>query len=207
VDPLRRRRLLQGTALLVGFAPFAGLCIAAASDRLGANPIEEITHTTGDFALRWLLVALAVTPLRRQLRLRWIAPLRRTFGLLAFFYACCHFLTWFALDQFFDWQAIVEDVQERRYVLAGLTAFTCMIPLAATSTRAMTRRLGRHWKTIHRLVFAAAVAAIVHYLWLVKADLLPALVHAAFLAILLGHRVWWQLSTRSARLRAEPAVR
>ena len=162
---------------------------------------------TGDFALRWLLVALAVTPLRRQFRWRWIAPLRRPFGLLAFLYATLHFFTWLGLDQFFEWEAIVEDVQERRYVLAGLVAFSCLVPLAITSTRGMVRRLGRRWKTLHRLVFVAAIAALVHYSWLVKADLEPALAHGAVLALLLSHRVWWHLSGREGRLRAEPVVR
>jgi sulfoxide reductase heme-binding subunit YedZ len=207
VDPLSRRRWIQRAALALGLTPLAGLCLEALTDGLGANPIEEVTHVTGDFALRWLLASLAVTPLRRQLRWRWIAPLRRTFGLLAFFYAALHFSTWIGLDHFFDWEAIAEDIAERRYVLAGLTALLCMVPLAATSTRGMARRLGRRWKSLHRLAYAAAVAAIVHYIWLVKADLLPALVHAAILAALLGHRLWWQLSGRSARLRAQPAVR
>lgn len=159
-------------------------------DGLGAEPIEVITHVTGEWALRLLLLTLAVTPLRIAFSLRWIAPFRRTLGLLAFGYATLHMLTWLALDQTFDWAFILEDVVERPYIMAGLAAFLCMVPLAATSTRGMVRRLGRSWLTLHRLAYVAAVAAVIHYLWLVKADLAPPLVHAAVLALLLGWRVW-----------------
>ncbi len=192
--PAPNRRLIQLSATTLGLLPLLGLCVAGATDRLGANPIEEITHLTGDFTLRWLLVTLAVTPLRRIFGWAWIAPLRRTFGLLAFGYGTLHMLTWLALDQFFDWELIVSDVLERKYITAGMLGFLCMVPLAFTSTRAWMRRLGRRWNALHRLVYAAAIAGIVHYAWQVKADLAPPLVHGAVLAGLLGYRVWYGAS-------------
>jgi sulfoxide reductase heme-binding subunit YedZ len=193
-----RRFWIQAAAVGLGLLPFLGLCVAAATDRLGANPIEEVTHVTGEFTLRFLLASLAVTPLRRVLGWSWAAPLRRTFGLLAFSYGTLHLLTYVVLDQFFDWPALLEDVLERRYITVGFLGWLCMVPLALTSTRGWQRRLGRRWTTLHRLAYVAASAGVVHFLWLVKADLLAPLVHAALLAALLGYRLW------HARARALP---
>ncbi len=184
-----RRTLIQAAVTTIGLLPFLYLCVAAATARLGANPIEEITHTTGESTLRMLLLTLAVTPLRRSFGWSFLAPLRRTFGLLAFFYATLHMLTYVALDQFFDWEALVEDVLERRYITAGALGFSCLLPLALTSTRGWMKRLGRRWRKLHRLAYVAAIAGIVHYIWLVKADLVPPLAYAAVLAALLGYRL------------------
>jgi sulfoxide reductase heme-binding subunit YedZ len=158
--------------------------------RLGANPIEAITHTTGDWCLRFLLAALAVTPVRRLTGWRRLAPHRRTLGLFAFFYACLHLSTYIGLDHFFDWKTVLEDVIKRPYVTAGFTGFLCLLPLAITSTRGWMRRLGRRWVQLHRLAYVAGVAGIVHYIWLTKADLLLPLVHAAILTALFGARLW-----------------
>ena len=185
----RRTALVQGVAIAVGLLPLGGLALAAASGGLGANPIEKVTHETGEWALRLLLLTLAVTPMRRLFGWSWIAPLRRTFGLLAFTYATLHMLTWVVLDQFFDLRAMFEDVVERRFITAGATAFALLLPLAVTSTRAMMRRLGRRWQMLHRGVYAAAVVAVIHFVWLVKADLLEPLAYAAILALLLGYRL------------------
>lgn len=187
--PLRRSTRIQIAAVSVGLLPLVGLGVAALRDDLGANPIETLTHVTGEWTLRWLLVCLAVTPLRRLAGWSWAAPLRRTFGLLAFGYATLHLSVWAVLDWFFDWQAMFEDVLERRYITMGFTAFTLMLPLALTSTRAMIRRLGQRWLTLHRLVYAAAIAGVVHFWWLVKADVAAPLAHAAILAVLLGLRL------------------
>jgi len=191
VDARRLRRTLQTAAIAVAVAPLVWLGLRAldlAGD-LGANPTEEVIHTTGTWALRCLILCLAVTPARRLLGVAALAPLRRTLGLAAFGWACLHVLAYTGLDQLFDWRALVEDVRERRYVFAGLTAFLCLVPLAATSTRAAQRRLGRRWKALHRLVWVAAGAASVHYLWLVKADLLAPLLYATALAALAGLRL------------------
>ena len=189
MTPALRRRLLHSVVIFAALLPLFWLGVAALRGGLGANPIETISHTTGEWSLRLLLLTLAVTPARRLLSLRWLAPLRRTLGLLTFLYATLHMLAYVGLDQLFDWNSLAEDVLERRYVTAGLAAWLCLLPLASTSTRASMRRLGRRWVKLHRLVYVAAVAAIVHYVWLVKADLVPPLAHAALLALLLGLRV------------------
>jgi sulfoxide reductase heme-binding subunit YedZ len=186
--PRLDRRWLHAGAVALAALPLAGLALRAVGDGLGANPIEEITHTTGLAALRLLLLALLVSPLRRWFGWSWAAPLRRTLGLLAFGYACLHLLTWVALDQFFDWRAMLEDVRKRRYIVVGAATFLMLLPLAVTSTRAWQRRLGRRWVLLHRLVYVAAAGAIVHYLWLVKADVAPPLAYAAALALLLALR-------------------
>ncbi len=193
------QRLRGNQAIAIAFVlfPVAMLTFQFYTDDLGANPVEHITHVTGDWTLRFLLVALAITPLRRLFRWRWAAPLRRTFGLAAFGYSCLHYLTYLWLEHFFEWELIIEDVLERRYVTAGFAALLCMTPLAATSTRAMARRLGKHWKTLHRLAYAAAVLGVVHFIWLVKADLFEPLVYAAVLSLLFGVRIWLR-ATRSA---------
>lgn len=186
----RRRQLLQAAVILAAATPLLTLGLRAASEGLGANPIEELTHTTGDWSLRLLLVTLAVTPLRRLSGWSALAPLRRSLGLAAFGYVCLHLFTYVVLDQFFDWHAIVEDVLERRYITAGVAGFLCLLPLAITSTRRWQRRLGVRWVKLHRLVYVAAGLGVVHYLWLVKSDLRAPLIHAAALALLLGSR-WW----------------
>jgi sulfoxide reductase heme-binding subunit YedZ len=179
----------QAAAAAIGLIPAAWLVVRFFTDDLGANPIEEVTHETGTWALRLLLASLAVTPLRRILGSRPSLRYRRTLGLLAFGYATLHFSTWMVLDHFFDWQAIVEDIFERPYVTAGFTAFVCLLPLALTSTRASVRRLGKRWVRLHKLAYAAAAAAVVHYWWLVKSDVTEPFYYAAALALLLVARL------------------
>jgi len=183
-------RILQTLVVAAGLAPLAALVGRFLfGDGLGAEPIEVVTHVTGEWALRLLLLTLAVTPARVLLGWRRLAPFRRTFGLLAFAYATLHFATWIGLEHFFAWSAIVEDVLERRYVTVGFAAFLCMVPLALTSTRAAARHLGgRRWRKLHRLAYGAAVGGVVHYWWLVKADLRGPMIHAAILAALLAWR-------------------
>jgi sulfoxide reductase heme-binding subunit YedZ len=183
-------RNAQATVWIVGLLPVVGLVVRfLLGDGLGADPIEVVTHTTGDWTLRLLLLTLSVTPARVVLGWRRLAPFRRTLGLLAFTYACLHFATWLVLDNFFDWSAMLEDVAKRRYITVGFAAFLCLVPLAATSTRAAVRRLGRRWVTLHRLVYVAALGGVVHSWWLVKADILAPASYAAGLAGLLGWRV------------------
>jgi methionine sulfoxide reductase heme-binding subunit len=162
------------------------------SDQLGANPIEEITHRTGDWTLRLLLITLAVTPARRLLGWLWPLRVRRMLGLYSFFYACLHFLTYFVLDQFFAWDEILKDILKRPYITIGFTAFVLLIPLAITSTNVMMRRLGKRWKQLHQLVYVIAVLGVLHYLWLVKADYLLPMIHAIILLALLMARSWYQ---------------
>jgi len=152
---------------------------------LGADPIEKLTHVTGEWTLRFLLATLAVTPLRRALGWAWLAPYRRTLGLLAFGYGALHFATYGLIDLWGEWDTLVADILERPYVTVGFAGFLLMLPLALTSTRASMRRLGRRWVTLHRLVYAAAIAGCVHFLWLVKADLREPLIYAGVLGALL----------------------
>ena len=194
----QRQRVVGKTLVLVaGSIPVVWLGAAASRDALGANPIEKITHVTGDWALRFLLLSLAVTPLRRLLHWNELVAYRRMLGLFAFFYAVLHLSTFVVLDHYFDWPAIVADVYKRPYVTAGATAFLCLLPLAMTSTRGWIRRLGRRWTTLHRLAYVAAVAAVFHYWWLVKADVRKPLWYAAALAVLLAARgAYWAVASR-----------
>jgi sulfoxide reductase heme-binding subunit YedZ len=194
-----RRRLAQSGLVAVALLPLAALAVGALLGALGANPIETVTHTTGDWALRFLLASLAVTPARQLLGLAWLAPYRRTLGLLAFGYASLHFLTWIGLDLFFSWDAVREDALERPFVAAGLLAFALMLPLAVTSTRGWIRSLGRRWNRLHRLAYGAGIAACVHFVWLVKADLLEPAIYAGVLFLLLGARAVRAVRSRIPR--------
>lgn len=187
-DPILRHAL-KPTVFVLCLLPLGMSVWWGLHDGLGANPIEEITHQTGDWALRLLLVTLAVTPLRRLSG--WTQPMRvrRMLGLFAFFYACLHLLTYLWLDQFFEWGEIVTDIAKRPFITVGFAAFLLLIPLAVTSTRGMMRRLGRRWQTLHRAVYLVAILAVVHYWWLVKADVRDPLFYAAILVLLLGYRV------------------
>jgi sulfoxide reductase heme-binding subunit YedZ len=163
---------------------------AAWADTLGAEPIESITHRTGDWTLRLLLITLTVTPLRRFTGWGELVRLRRMLGLFAFFYAVLHLLTYLVLDQGLDLAFVAEDIVEHPYVLVGFSSFLLLVPLAATSTNSMMRRLGgRRWKQLHRLVYVAASGGVLHFLWLVKSDLREPLLYAALLCLLFGFRV------------------
>ncbi len=205
MDRSTRRRALQAATLALVTAPLAGIGVRALTGDLGANPIEELTHATGEWSLRFLLLALAVTPLRRWLGWSWLAPLRRTLGLAAFAWVCLHLSVWTVLDQFFDWEAMLEDVLDRRYITMGFLGFLCLLPLAVTSTRGWMRRLGPRWNVLHRLAYAAGVCGVVHYLWLAKADLAAPLAHAGVLAVLLGSRLLGR--QRALSRQPEPAPR
>jgi sulfoxide reductase heme-binding subunit YedZ len=169
--------------------PLAWLVWRTVTDSIGPNPVETITHDTGDWALRLLLATLALTPLRRLTGWSWLVRLRRMLGLFAFFYAALHLTTYLWLDQFFDVSAILADIAGRPYITLGFAAFVLMIPLAVTSTRGWQRRLGRRWKPLHRLVYGIAVLGVLHFLWLVKADLLEPGLYAGALALLLLARL------------------
>jgi methionine sulfoxide reductase heme-binding subunit len=171
--------------------PLAVLAWQALSNNLGANPIDEITDQTGIWTLRLLLITLAVTPARRLSGWNRLIRLRRMLGLLAFFYGSLHFLTYLWLDQFFVVEDIIADVRDRPFITVGFTSFVLLMPLAATSTAAMIKRLGgRWWQRLHRVVYAIAIGGVVHYLWLVKADIRQPLIYGGILAALLGFRLW-----------------
>ena len=179
-----------------------GLCLIPAGllgwnfyhNQLGANPFEVLTRDTGVWTLRLLLLTLFITPLRSILRQSWPLQLRRMLGLFSFFYACLHLLTYLWFDQFFAWQEIVNDIIERPFITVGISAWLLLLPLAVTSTNAMMRRLGRRWKQLHRSIYLIAILGVVHFIWLVKADLREPLIYAGILIFLLGYRLakWLQ---------------
>lgn len=156
---------------------------------LGVNPIEEMTHRTGQWALRLLLIGLAVTPVRRFFGWSWPLRLRRMLGLFAFSYALVHFLIWLVVDQFFHWPSITADIIKRPYITVGFLALLLLIPLAVTSTDAMMRRLGRNWRRLHRLVYPAAFLAVVHLAWQTRADWREPLSYAVVFALLMAARL------------------
>ena len=190
-------RLLQriGKPLVfsVSLLPLVWLFWLAWSDQLGANPVETLSHRTGDWSLRFLLLTLAVTPLRRLTGWNGLQRFRRMLGLFAFFYVSLHFSVYLIFDHFFDLSAIIADVAKRPYITVGFAGFVLLIPLAVTSTNQMIRRLGRNWQRLHRLVYLIAILGVLHYLWLVKADLREPLIYAGILAVLLGYRLWWRM--------------
>ena len=172
--------------------PLAMLVWDGFHNTLGANPVEKITHHTGDWSLRFLLITLSVTPLRLMFGWNKLIRFRRMLGLFAFFYVCLHFSTYLVFEHFFDITEIVKDIIKRPYITVGFTAFLLLIPLAVTSTNKMRKRLGKHWQRLHQLVYVIAVCGILHYLWLVKADILQPVIHAVILLVLLSVRAVYQ---------------
>ena len=186
------RRVVFAAALV----PAAVLVYGALTNDLTANPIDYITDTTGLTALSLLLMTLTITPLRRLTGRNELIRLRRMLGLLAFFYACLHVSTWLALDWFFDFASMASDVVERPFIILGMTTFLLLLSLAVTSTAGMIRRLGKRWQQLHRLVYVAAITAVIHFWWVVKADFREPRLFALALSVLLGFRAWWTLRTR-----------
>jgi methionine sulfoxide reductase heme-binding subunit len=202
----RARIALKVLVWGVCLAPLVLLGYRVWTDDLGANPISFITNTLGDWTLRILLASLAMTPLRIVFGLSWPITLRRLLGLFAFAYVCLHFAVWSVLDFFFDWPRMWADIVKRPYITVGMLALLSLIPLAATSTTGMIRRLGaRNWTRLHRLAYVAAVCAVLHYLWLAKVGVTDPYWYAAALVVLLGIRVgeWARRALRRRRARAE----
>ncbi len=198
--------MLRAVVFALALVPLVRLFVLGAYDALTANPAEFVQRSTGTWTLAMLCITLAVTPLRRLTGWNVLARLRRMLGLFAFCYACLHLLTYVWLDQWFDWHAIVDDVLERPFITVGFTAFVLMIPLAATSTNAMMRRLGRRWQELHRLVYAIAVLAILHYWWhkAGKNDFSAPLAWALVVGGLLALRLTWHWA-RPARAQGGAA--
>jgi sulfoxide reductase heme-binding subunit YedZ len=211
---MRKRRTDKVILFLLGLAPFFWLGFDALSDmfrgtiRLTANPIEFITHYTGDWTLRLIIIGLFITPLRRIFNYPDLIRYRRMIGLFAFFYGVLHFLTWIWLDKFFDPHEMWADIIKRRYITVGMAAFVMLIPLAITSTRGWIRRLGKRWQRLHRLVYFAAIAGVIHYYWLVKSDIRLPVLYGLFVALVLGWRVrfWKRQAAASAAVRKSPEV-
>lgn len=187
-------RWLKPWTLAICLYPATRLIWLGLTGGLGVNPIEFITRSLGTWALSFLLITLSVTPLRKLTGWSELLRVRRMLGLTAFFYALSHLLSYLWLDQFFDWTAIFKDILKRPFITIGMATFLMLLPLALTSTNAAMRRLKRNWQRLHRLVYPAAVCAVLHYFWLVKQDTTQPTIYAFVLAVLLGLRVWWQAS-------------
>jgi sulfoxide reductase heme-binding subunit YedZ len=182
---------------LAALIPFVRLLWRVYEQNLGPNPLEFITHATGDWTIRFLLITLAVTPLRRLLGMPSLIRFRRMFGLFAFFYGCLHLSTYLVLDKGFDFNAIVKDVAKRPFITAGVTGFLLMLPLAVTSTAGWIRTLGgKNWQRLHRLVYFSALAGVVHYYWLVKSDVRLPLLYASIFGLLMAVRAGYTLNSR-----------
>jgi sulfoxide reductase heme-binding subunit YedZ len=203
MDTLRQIRLIwKPTVFLLCLAP-AVLVVADAFEitgGLGANPIEQIQDRFGIWGIRFIMIVLAVTPLRRITGWNWLTRFRRMLGLFAFFYVLMHFLTWLILDQGLLLSAIAEDIIERPFITIGFAAFLLLIAMAVTSTNGMRRRMGRRWDKLHYSVYAVGILGVWHYWWQVKKDASDAQIYAAVLAVLLGLRIWW-LWRRKRRTR------
>jgi sulfoxide reductase heme-binding subunit YedZ len=185
--------------------PLWMLATSGYSPDLTANPVEYITHYTGDWTIRFLMLSLSITPLRKIFNQPKLARYRRMLGLFAFFYVCLHFLTWFVLDKFFSFPDMWADILKRRYITVGMLGFAMLIPLAVTSTAGWVRRLGFvKWQRLHRLAYFAALAGVIHYYWLVKSDVRLPLMYAGILAVLMLYRLFTRkpMPHRSAQARA-----
>jgi methionine sulfoxide reductase heme-binding subunit len=206
-------RLTKIAIFLAALIPLARLVWKALHDALGANPIEVITHSTGDWTLILILATLSITPLRRISHQYWLIGVRRMIGLFAFFYGTLHFLTYIWLDKFFDLHEMLKDIAKRPFITIGFSAFVLMIPLALTSTTWSIRRLGgKNWRRLHRLIYLTATLGVVHYAWLVKADHRKPIEYGIVLSILLAYRVAvWALEKRQqsalpTQTRSQPEV-
>lgn len=187
------RRYIKPALFVACLLPLAALFFRAfelGGSDLGANPVERIQDTLGEWGLRFLVITLAITPLRDWLKAPWLIQLRRMFGLYAFFYVLLHFLTWLVLDQGLYWAGILPDIARRPFITIGFAALVLLVPLAVTSTNGMMRRLGKRWKTLHRLSYLIVLLGVWHYYWQVKADVREPLVYLAIALVLLGWRVW-----------------
>lgn len=193
-------RWTKAALFLLCLVPLADLVYRGFNARLTANPVEFIQHFTGDWTLRFLLITLSITPMRKLLNLPELIRFRRMLGLFAFFYVCLHFLTYIGPDQSFSLAGMWKDVEKRRYITVGFLGFLLLIPLAITSTKGWIRRLGgRRWQILHRAIYVAALCGVIHYYWLVKSDVREPLKYAAILAVLLLWRLGtWFVSKKAA---------
>ena len=184
-----RSKYTRPVLFVLCLVPLSSLIWRVFYGDLGANPVETVTHFTGDWTLRFLLITLSVSPLRQWFGLSGLLRLRRMLGLYVFFYACCHFSIWFIADHGFDLSDMVEDIIKRPYITVGFSALLLLLPLAATSNNAMLKKLGKRWKKLHQLTYLILILGVLHFLWLVKADYLEPGIYALFAAILLLQRI------------------
>ena len=182
---------VRAAVFAVCLSPAAMLIAGVFRGELGANPVETLTHETGQWGLRFLLITLSITPLRRLFRWNRLFSYRRMFGLFCFFYIFLHFLIYLVFDHYFDLRSIIEDIIERPYITVGFSGFVLLIPLAITSFNAIQRKMGRTWTKLHRLVYLIAILGVIHFWWLVKADILEPLIYGIILTLLLAIRFYY----------------
>lgn len=193
--------LIKPPLFIACLAPLAWYAWGVQADTLGANPIEAVTRGLGTWALNFLLITLTVTPLRKYSGWAWLGRLRRMLGLFVFFYAALHLTTYLWFDQFFDWPAIAKDILKRPFITVGMISFVLLVPLAATSNAFAIRKLGgRRWQELHRSVYLIGLLAVLHYSWMVKADVSKPLLYALMVGVLLGLRVWWRVQEHNRQL-------
>lgn len=191
-------RLVKPVIFFMALIPFIWLLLKVFQNDLGPDPAQALSIETGEWALRFLLLTLAITPFRQIFRVAEIARLRRMIGLFAFFYASIHFLSWMAFILGFRWLAIAEELVERPYITVGFLAYVILFLLGVTSTNSMVRRLGKNWKRLHKFVYAASILAIVHLLWILRTDVTEAVIYGVLVAILLGYRIFRKLKFKFA---------
>ena len=190
---------LKGILFVLALLPFLRLVTFVFLDKLGANPVEFITRNTGDWTLYFLCMTLAITPARKLFHLPWLLRMRRMLGLYVFFYACLHFLTFLWFDHFFDLEEMWRDVLKRPFITVGFIAFVLLIPLAATSTNGMIKRLGgKRWQWLHKLVYVISILGVLHYFWMKsgKHDFSQPVLFGVIVALLLMMRLWWRWFAR-----------
>jgi len=190
--------VIKPTVFLACLLPLGLFSFNVISENLSADPIKDATLFTGDWTLRFLLITLLITPLRKLTGWSRLLRLRRMLGLYAFFYACLHFLVWFWLDRELQLGEVIEDILKRPYITVGFSAFVMLIPLAITSNKFSIRRLKQRWQTLHKLVYIIAALGILHFLWLVKVDVLEPVIYGLILILLLGIRAWWDRQSRAS---------
>jgi len=183
------RRLAKPAVFTACILPLAYIAFKYSRGSLGVNPIRELEIETGLWTLRFLAIALAITPIRRAFGWNWLAKYRRMLGLFTFFYASVHLSMWAGVDFFFAWSDMWDEIVKHKYILIGMVTWLIMVPLAITSTTGWVRRLGKRWAKLHRLVYVAAITGTIHYLWSVKKDTFFPVVYLAVFALLLGYRI------------------
>ncbi len=190
------RKLIKPLVFVLALVPFAILLLRIFQNNLGPDPVQELSLETGEWTLRFLIIALAMTPLRRITAHVEFTRHRRMLGLFALFYATLHLAVWLVFLLEFRWFAMAKELFERPYITVGFSAYLILLALGLTSPRVMVRKLGKNWKRLHKLVYVAAVLGVVHLLWILRLDIGPAVFYGALVALLLGYRAWFSLKSR-----------
>ncbi len=199
---MQMQKLIKPMVFVFALLPFAVLVLRIFQNNLGPDPVQELSLETGEWTLRFLIIALAMTPLRRITNQIEFTRHRRMMGLFALFYATAHLLVWTVFVLEFRWFAIAEEILDRPYITVGFIAYLILLALGITSPKFMVRKLGKNWKRLHKLVYLAAILGVLHLLWILRLDIGPAVFYGALTAFLLGYRAWFSLRARRSRASA-----